>query len=159
IGFGDTASVSLNFSSPTGFAYANIHVDYGLKGTTGWSKAELGSTTGLDAKQNIASPPLPNILNYQKYAFSETDGTPDSQTVTSTNWFKQDPVTGGLVPKSGSPDPLPNEPVKIAGDGKTTTVYTDADGWYMYTFKYTGKATTFTVTLPNRNMSQQVSLK
>jgi hypothetical protein len=28
------------------------------------------------------------------------------------------------------------------------TVYTDEDGWHMWQYKWTGKAATFTVTLP-----------
>jgi hypothetical protein len=38
-------------------------------------------------------------------------------------------------------------------------VYTDADGWYMWQYKYTGKASTFTVKLPAYNLQQSVTLK
>ena len=39
------------------------------------------------------------------------------------------------------------------------TVYSDADGWYLWEYKYTGKAATFTVKLPAYSLSQTVTLK
>jgi hypothetical protein len=39
------------------------------------------------------------------------------------------------------------------------TVYTDADGWYMFNYKYTGKATSFTVKVPSLGAEQTVTLK
>ena len=38
-------------------------------------------------------------------------------------------------------------------------MYTDADGWYMWQYKYTGKPTTFTVKLPAYDLSQSVIMK
>jgi hypothetical protein len=150
--FGTTASVSVSFTSSTGFAYANIHADYGLKGTTSYSK---------DASNNAidASTLSTRIPDYQGYTFSETDGTPDSQTASSRNVFKRDPGIAGLVRRSGTDQPVPNVRVDIAGDGKNASVYTDQDGWYMWQYKYTGKATTFTIRLPAYNLSQSVTLK
>jgi len=49
--------------------------------------------------------------------------------------------------------------VVIKGDGQTQTLYTDQDGWYQWQFKYTGKATTFTVTLPAYGVSKSVTIK
>ena len=39
------------------------------------------------------------------------------------------------------------------------TVYMDEDGWYMWQYKYTGKATTFTVKLPAHKLSKSVTMK
>ena len=36
---------------------------------------------------------------------------------------------------------------------------TDADGWYMWSYKYAGKATSFTVKLPAYGLQQTVTLK
>jgi len=62
---------------------------------------------------------------------------------------------------SGASEPVPNVKVKIydASNKLVTTVYTDQDGWYMWQYKYTGKATTFTVKLPSYNQSKSVTLK
>jgi hypothetical protein len=52
-------------------------------------------------------------------------------------------------------------PVQIwQGTTLKQTVYTDADGWYVWTYKYTGKATTFTLKLrAPYNLSQSVTIK
>lgn len=40
-----------------------------------------------------------------------------------------------------------------------STLYTDEDGWYMWSYKYTGKATTFTVKVPAYGLSKSDTLK
>ena len=153
VGFGDTATVSVTFSSPSGFAYANIHVDYGLKGTINYSKD--AHNNAIDAT-TLAS----RIPDNQSYTFSENDGAPDSQSVSSRNSFKRDPGIAGLVRRSGTDAPVPNAQVVILGDGKKQTVSTDEDGWYMWQYKYTGKPAAFTVKLlAPYNLSQTVTLK
>ncbi len=39
------------------------------------------------------------------------------------------------------------------------TAYVDENGWYLWNYKYTGKATTFTVKLPAYGQSKSVTLK
>jgi YHS domain-containing protein len=152
VGFGDTATVSVTFSSPSGFAYANIHVDYGLKGTNNYSKD--ANNNAIDATTRTI-----RIPDNQSYTFREDDGTPDSQSVSSRNSFKRDPGIAGLVRRSGTDMPVPNAEVTISGDGQKQTVYTDEDGWYMWQYKYTGKPAAFTVKLATYNLSQTVTLK
>ena len=86
---------------------------------------------------------------YRPYAFSFTDGTvTPSETVESYNDFKKDPGIGGLVLQSGTGQPIENAAVEIwQGTKKMGSASTDADGWYMWSYKYTGKAATFTVKL------------
>jgi hypothetical protein len=147
--FGSTTTVTVNVpgSLPNGLAYINIHLDYGLKGTAGWSNTNNNATGSVGN---------PDILDLQSYAFSDSIG--GSASVQNENVFKRDPGIGGLVLKSDG-TPVPNVKVVVTGDGKTATVYTDADGWYSYQYKYTGKATTFTVALPAYGKSQSVTMK
>jgi hypothetical protein len=58
-------------------------------------------------------------------------------------------------------DPVPNVKVQIhdAGNKLAATVHMDQDGWYMWPFKYAGKASSFTVKLPSYNRSQAVTRK
>ena len=86
---------------------------------------------------------------------------PGSDTTQSENVFKKDPGIAGLVLKSGTNDPVPNVVVKIydASNKLQATLTTDQDGWYMWSFKYTGKASTFTVKLPDYGLMQTVTLK
>jgi hypothetical protein len=137
--------VNVSFpKSDTGFVYANIHLDYGLKDATGYSK---GGASGNDAINSGGV--YPNILDNQSYAFAVmvADGSTDSQTVFSTNSFKKDPGIGGLVTSPGG-TPIKNVAVLITdSQGNPVTLSTDQDGWFMWQFKYTGKASNFTVSL------------
>jgi len=148
--FGSTTTITVNLPSlPSNFAYVNIHLDYGLKGTTGYSKGAqnqaMGATTTINDKVS--------------YIFSDSLG--GSATVQNENVFKRDPGIAGLV-RNANTDPVPNVQVKIydSSNKLQVTVYTDQDGWYMWQYKYTGKAAPFTVKLPAyNNLAQSVTLK
>ena len=151
-----TTTIAVDLPSlPGGMAYINMHLDYGLKQTTGYSK-----NAGNDA---VDATNLSTILVPEKqlYSFANTEAPGD--TIQSENTFKRDPGIGGLVLQGGSSDPAPNVRVLIYDSAKklVATVYTDQDGWYMWQYKYTGKAATFTIKLPdnNNNMTQSVTLK
>jgi len=163
--FGSQTTVSVTFTYPsTGAVYINLHVDYGLKTTTGWAKGSAPTNpycpVGNDAINPLASP-LPTILDCQPYTFSYHDGTSGSATVSSNNVFKKDPGIAGFVTRTSTFNPVVNTPVNIyLGSVLQATVYTDQDGWYNWQYKYTGKATTFTVVLPSfNNTSKSATLK
>ena len=76
------------------------------------------------------------------------------------NVFKNHPGIGGLFTQGGNPVQGAN--VQISdGSGKVlATVTTDQDGWYMWNYKYTGKAATFIITLLSPHSgTQTVTLK
>jgi hypothetical protein len=137
---------------PSGFAYINIHLDYGLKGTKGYSK-DAGNNA-IDATTLAL-----RIAENKVYGFSDSEG--GSDTAKSKNEFKHDPGFAGLVLAAGTNDPVPNVAVQIydSANKLLKTVYTDTDGWYMWQYKHTGKAATFTLKLPAYNKSQTVTLK
>ena len=147
-----TVQVTLpDLSNLGGVAYINMHLDYGLKGATNYSKDS--SNNAIDATSLLV-----RIPDKQSYVFSDSTG---NDTVQSENTFKRDPGIGGLVVQSSTTNPLPNVKVQIydSSNKLLATVYTDQDGWYMWQYKYTGKAATFTVKLPNYNLVQNVTLK
>jgi Prealbumin-like fold domain len=151
--FGSTTTVTVTIPAgvSSGLAYVNIHLDYGLKGTTNWSK---GSNN-----EAISSIGKPTIFDNVNYHFSDTTG--GSGDAVNNNTFKKDPGIGGLVQKTGTLMPVANAQVQIY-DNKgvlLATVYTDADGWYMWQYKYTGKAATFVVKLPAYGLQQSATLK
>jgi hypothetical protein len=144
-----TTGGSLSISVPAGFSYIAIHLDYGYKGYDNCAKDN--PTTGA---AHCTTPTTVNILNGQTYSF--TGVTPDLK---SENVFKRDPGIGGLV--THTENPVAGATVKIY-DGSNHllgTVTTDSDGWYMWNYKYTGKAATFVVKLPAYGQSQTVTLK
>jgi len=145
--FGSTYELNI----PAG-AYVNIHLDYGLKGTSPYSKG---------ANNSAVRTGYPTILDGQPYPFSFYDGSTHTQTTYSVNVFKKDPGIAGLVLSSSTSNPVPGVTVEIYDPSNVLvqTLTTDVDGWFMWQFKYTGKATTFTVKLPAYNLSQPVTLK
>ncbi len=152
--FGSATTVSVDLPSlPDGFAYVNIHLDYGLKkGPTAYAK---------DNNNNAVTPSTSTILIPDKESYTLGDTTGGSDTCVSENSFKKDPGIGGLVVKNGTTEPVPNLMVQIYDSNKKllATVYTDQDGWYMWQYKYTGKAATFTVKIAGTTLSQTVTLK
>jgi hypothetical protein len=142
-----TSSRTITVNVPAGFSYITIHLDYGYKGLDGCTK-DSTTLTATCGTTSITSP--------KQYAF---DGV--SPAVQSENVFKKDPGIGGLVTQASTGNPVVGTTVKIYdGSNKLLgTVTTDSDGWYMWAYKYTGKAATFVVKLPAYNQSQTVTLK
>jgi hypothetical protein len=141
----------------SGFVYVRVHLKYGLKGVAGGCTKDSSTPPKATCTTMNGTTRTPSLIigtpSYQPYTFSFTDvpaggAITSSETVESFNVFKKDPGIGGLVLQSPSNTPLPNAKVEIwQGTTKKATVYTDEDGWYMWTYKYSGKATTFTVKL------------
>ncbi len=148
--FGSTVSIAISLNSPslTGIVYVEVHLDYGLKGTTSYTPqltAPGASTKNAIAVTGTEAVTIPYL---QPYTFAATGRS--SATIKSENVFKNDPGVAGFVLDS-SGNPIKNATIKISGtDGKnliSATVKTDVDGWYIFNYKYTGKPTTFMVTL------------
>ena len=68
-------------------------------------------------------------------------------------------LAGGQRAQQG--DPVKNILVQILNSSGTqiATAKTDEGGWYMVSYKQTGKASTFTIKLPDYHLSKTVSLK
>jgi hypothetical protein len=139
--FGDTASITITNTGYTGPLYITIHLDYGLKKIAGGYSKD----TSNNAKANTGKSTYGSIFDNQEYTFSVSSLFSDDDIINNLNVFKNDPGIGGLVLDSYG-YPIVNAKVQIY-QGKTLygTAYTDADGWYMCNFKYTGKPTSFTV--------------
>jgi len=70
--FASTTTVSVTLPPrPGGVAYINVHLDYGLKGTTGYAKD--GNNNAIDA-MSLAM----RIPDKQAYPFSDSNGGSDS---------------------------------------------------------------------------------
>jgi hypothetical protein len=153
--FGNETTVTVSLPDlPGGLAYINMHLDYGLKGSTGYLKnANTDAVNATNTSQIL-------IPNYQTYQFG--DSTSYNDIVQSLNVFKRNPGIGGFSLGSYANDPVAGVMVRIYDSRSTRplgTVYTDEDGWYMWQYKYTGKPAMFTVKLPDYDKSQSVTLK
>jgi hypothetical protein len=139
----------------SGLVYVTVHVDYGLKPSYGYTKSpELSNPILIDAKS-----PTNTIVDETPYDFSYSSGGIFSEpTIYNENVFKKDPGIAGLVERDDG-TPIKDVQVNIQGGGTKATVYTDEDGWYMWAYKYTGKPTTFKVTLPAYGVSKDIQVK
>ena len=140
--------------------YIVVHVDYYWKNVlAGCTKQPHGTNPVLE-DANCTVPSAITLVSPTSYTFGALGNALWNKTVQSFNVFKKDPGIGGLVLRAGSGDPVPNVVVDIYQGGKKVgTATSDEDGWYMWVYKYTGKATTFTIKLPAYNLSQDVTLK
>jgi hypothetical protein len=154
--FGSTYTFSETVTIPaSGFIYLNVHLDYGLKKTGGYSKTECGGAADNNDAQNA------NWCVYDglTYAFSntatETDGEGNvvdsaecDTSVSSFNVFKKNPGVGGQSLTQCDTEPVPGCTMKLLDVYKRLKVQStgDEDGWYMLNYKHIGKAATFYVT-------------
>src|SRR4030095_1067267 len=118
---------------PSGFIYLNVHLDYGLKKTTGFGKGTDDNATSCNST-NILIP------NRNNYLFSVSGATSGGGSVCNINVFKKLPVVGGLagtkyttfdgvsgsVPKKGCTAVLKDPKGVVLATGVT-----DEDGWWM----------------------------
>jgi hypothetical protein len=143
----------------TGFAFLAIHLDYGLKKTTGYS-----ANSALDATLCGTQPQPIVVTNGVIYRFSVGGPVSDSRTVSSCNDFKKTPGAAGITLNSLTQNPVPGANA-VLKDSKGTVLgngLTDSDGWYMINYKWTGKAATFYVTLTpqgGKAQTQTITLK
>jgi hypothetical protein len=154
----DTIDIEVTVTIPaSGFVYIAVHLDYGFKHVL--SSCYPDSKTTLNVTCELPAGTL--INNHDSYTFSFSNGQSGSATVENENVVKNDPGIAGLVTQAVSNDPVAGAKVEIYnGSGsKVATVYTDADGWYQWTYKHTGKAATFVVRLPAYSLQQSVTLK
>jgi hypothetical protein len=155
---GSSNEVTLTFDMPaSGFIYVNIHLDYGLKKTSGYGK---------DSNDNAVQHGTSDILiaNPEVYTFSYTNGTSDTVTIESINAFKKNPGVGGLVAYASTEDPVAGATVELIDpDGEVVgTAVTDADGFYMILYRHRGRRAMYTVrltTLDGHTDEEDVELK
>jgi uncharacterized repeat protein (TIGR01451 family) len=167
---GQNTTVMINGTVPSsGLFYVTIHLDYGLKKTSGWKN--LGTST-LNPVTNTSILDMQNLTGfgndavtihgYEVYNFSWSDGTNTyTSTPSSYNEIKKFAGFMGIVSNSTTGNPVANAKVVIYDPyGKVlTTLYTDADGYYMFEYKHKAKSATYTVKMPNYGKSVSVTVK
>jgi hypothetical protein len=153
----------------TGLAYVTIHLDYALKRTGSW---KMPGTYTLNPVTNTSVADVLNqtgfgsgpvtIHGYEVYNFARTVGSDTSTTTPSSfNEFKKFAGFMGFVTSKSTGNAVTNAKVVIYNPyGKVlATVYTDADGYYMYAYKHTAKSATYTVKLPVWAKSVAITVK
>ena len=157
---GASTTVSVTLTVPaSGFVYLNMHLDYGLKGSTGYAK---GGPSGIDAVD--ASTLRVLIPDRGSYLFAFSDGSESaSDMVCNINDFKKTTGIVGMVKSKSDDDDDDDDDddrqgsrrqkqgcsivLKDAKGQVLATGTTDADGWYSCDYKWSGKSTTVYLTL------------
>lgn len=165
---GSTTNVHVSGTVPsTGLVYVTIHLDYDLKRTTGWQQGPDGKTaqgpdTNLDGTlDGLGGGPIV-IAHPQPYGFGFGGGgaTHDS-TASSCNKFNKNPGIVGNMTAAADSDPVPGVRVQLIGPrgtivGSTTS---DANGFYMFSYKHKGKVADYTIKLPDLGREKTVTLR
>jgi VCBS repeat-containing protein len=137
----------------TGFLCLTVHLDYGLKISSGYSRDATGDATACADTGDVLVP------NNESYTFSVGGAATDSATVSSYNTFKRRlGVRGsGQCRVATFSEPCATVSLENANGTLLGTGMSDQDGWCVLNCKSTIKASTFYVTLtpPGRFGSAQ----
>jgi hypothetical protein len=170
--FGEFAYVELTGTVPdTGLVYVTVHLEYGLKHTAAYSKVTSSYTLTSDQlpAAQLGTFVIPNLQPHEfKYRFQLGDEIGTSTwsdwrepIVESENSFKKTPGVGGMALTTSDGTPVFGAVLKLYGPkgNYIGMAQTDEDGWYFFSYKHTGKAATFTVTMPSFGLTKQLLLK
>jgi hypothetical protein len=83
-----------------------VHLDYGLKGSTGYAKVTNLSGCNLTEGNDNDAGSTVDMCDNNIYTFSVSGAVRDSREIQNYNVFKNDPGIGGLVTASGTGDPV-----------------------------------------------------
>jgi hypothetical protein len=127
---------------PSGVVYLTIHLDYGLKGGTGYlTDASADAVDCATGTKRL-------IPNKGTYTFSVDGALTATASIQNINSFKKIPGVAGLVYDSnGNPVQGAGVILKSATLQPLITAFTDEDGFYMLAYKQTGKVATFNVSV------------
>ncbi len=127
---------------PSGFLFIAIHIDYGLKGCAPYNK-----NTNNDAiNPTTLAVVIPNLGSYN---FAVAGNQSDTESIQNINDFKRNPGVGGMSLKNLTETAVAGATVKLKDQSgnQVGSAITDSDGYYSITYKHTGKAATYTVTI------------
>ena len=141
---GPSTAVRVTLTVPdSGAVFLTLHLDYGLKKTGGYTK-----NTADDAVDCPLGTPV-RIPNHAEYSFMVAGAQSDIQTVRSFNVFKKNPGVAGQVVKSITDEPVVGAKVSLLNSKRKAilSAMTDEDGFYVLSYKHTGKEATFYVSI------------
>jgi hypothetical protein len=151
---GGTA-LTLNLGALAGedFVYLNIHLDYGLEKSNGWTRSGENAINDPAVNPTLSGV---NIIEPTTYTFSSSiAGTDDNDSIQNNNEFKTIKGFGGLVEVKSADYIFDGDTIAVRGavvklykDANYTNLLdqatTDQNGWYyMQNFQHKGKTTTY----------------
>jgi len=137
-----TVSVSLTVPA-SGSVFLNLHLDYGLKKTSGFTKNAAGDAVDCATGTRV-------LIPYRAaYNFGVSGAQNDTAPVQSVNVFKKNPGVAGQVTRLVSDEPVQGAKLSLLNSSRTVllSTVTDEDGFYQLVYKASGKDTTYYVSL------------
>jgi alpha-tubulin suppressor-like RCC1 family protein len=139
-----STTVSVKLSVPdSGVVFLSVHLDYGLKGQTGYTRNAAGDAVDCATGARVLVP------NNGSSEFSVSGAANDTTSIQNINVFKKNPGIAGVVLQRTSAEPVPGTTVTLT-TAKGTLIasrLTDEDGFYAIVFKHKGKAATYYVSI------------
>jgi hypothetical protein len=143
--------------------YANVHLDYGFKRTTGWLKASNGIDSSNPNPGGVGGPALLHGFNSPGFPWGQpyilkgyandvplcTVNNVCQDTIYSVNIFKKNVGVAGVVANAldtGQPGwtvTMYTDPARTPASQVGVPVVTDADGAYFINYKNTGGSRQF----------------
>ena len=99
----------------SGFVYFNMHLDYGLKGTSGYANLNNDAVSQANASLYL----IPDLADH---TFQVSGGQAGTSTIENINSFKKNPGVGGLSQLTTSQGPVANAKVTLRKGGTTGTI-------------------------------------
>ena len=154
---GSFVTITVSGTVPsTGLVYVTIHLNYGFKGTTGYSDVS-NNAVNTDTSKNV-----PQLQSYT-FSFNTVVGVPqgDTQTIQSENVFKgcAKGFCGMVMDSQGTPVSGATVQVFSSSGQLLGTVQTDQYGFYSIPYTLLGtNLATFTIAVPSYSLQQTVTL-
>jgi hypothetical protein len=138
-----SATIPVTLTVPaSGVVYLAIHLDYGLKKTSGYTQNFSGDA--LDCATGTM-----RIPNHGSYSFTVSGAQTDTTSIQNYNSFKRIRGVAGLAQYKATLDPVCGAAVTLsnARGVPVGSAVTDEDGFYLISYKHTGRAATFYVSI------------
>ncbi|HKQ39668.1 MAG TPA: hypothetical protein VJ063_16445, partial [Verrucomicrobiae bacterium] len=139
-----STTVSVTVTVPqSGTVFLNLHLDYGLKKSGGYTKNTRGDAVDCATGSRLLVP------NNSAYVFAVAGAQGDVATVQSINVFKKNPGVAGQVLTSLSETPQPGSKLTLLNSRRQLllSAIADEDGFYQLVYKHTGKEATYYVSV------------
>ena len=126
----------------SGVVFLSLHLEYGLRHTTGYSRNKRGDAVDCDSLRIV-------VPNGGAYVFSVSGAQDGNASVESVNNFKKVTGVAGLVSNATTGDPVPGTQVTLISPRGTTVSsrVTDEDGFFLIGYKHSGKAAVYGVSI------------
>ena len=148
VGFGDVHIVEVEVAA--GFHYLNLHLEYGLEGSKGWSSDGSNAFNDPGIAPDLVGIDVLDVTDHEFTIWTDGVRNDDSAVVIANhNEFKNVKGFGGLVVSADDGTPVVGAQLELRDASGTLieTLTTDIHGWYLSSYRHNGKETAYDIAL------------